>query len=542
MRRWALLLCLAGIALVGVFFTGAFSRLVSVNYLPHRYCYLAQPGLIWTNVSADGLIALSYGMIFVCLIWIVRKLQRHNYFRGYVWIFVSFGMFILACGCTHVMDVVTIWWPAYPLSAAVKVICAAASLPTALLFAHATPTLAQRAGRYMESFSETQYQRDQALSALITSEELAAERRRAEQALAAAYEQVNSVLECTSDAVVKIDREWTLVYGNRKAADMLPDFFVGKNYWDCFPNVRGTTLEATLVTAMQDQNQATYEIFYDPYQKWYRGHVFPTVDGLSIFFADITEEKALQEELEQSRYLKEKRVEALSHMAGGLAHEINNPLAIIHAKANDLMEAASAAETLPAAEVHKVCSSIVRTSDRAIRILRGLKGFGRDAEKDPMETASIYEIVDQCVELQGSRFERHMVELRLELQPELPYIECRETQIGQIITNLLNNAFDAIVQSKSEERWVVLAAERSGAWLHVEVTDSGPGIDDDVKAHLMEPFFTTKTVGLGMGIGLSLSRAIAAEHGGSLTLCADAAHTRFRLALPVSEGQEDLEA
>ena len=60
----------------------------------------------------------------------------------------------------------------------------------------------------MESFSETQYQRDQALSALITSEELAAERRRAEQALAAAYEQVNSVLECTTDAVVKIDRGW----------------------------------------------------------------------------------------------------------------------------------------------------------------------------------------------------------------------------------------------------------------------------------------------------------------------------------------------
>lgn len=333
-----------------------------------------------------------------------------------------------------------------------------------------------------------------------------------------------------------------MVYGNRKAADLLPEFLVGKNYWDCFPNLRGTPLETTLMNSMQDQSKATYEIFYDPHHKWYRGEVFPTVDGLSIFFADITEEKALQEELEQSRYLKEKRVEALSHMAGGLAHEINNPLAIIHAKANDLMEAASAAQTLSAEEVRNVCSSIVRTSDRAIRILRGLKGFGRDAEKDPMETASIYDVVNQCVELQGSRFERHKVELRLDLPPELPYIECREAQIGQILTNLLNNAFDAIVQSKSEERWVVLAAERSGAWLHVEVTDSGPGIDNEVKAHLMEPFFTTKTVGLGMGIGLSLSRAIAAEHGGSLTLCADVARTRFRLALPVSEGQAEVEA
>ncbi len=539
MKKWAAILSLACVAMVTALFTGAFSPLLSVSYLPHRFCYLAQPGLIWTNVSADSLIAISYGIIFVCLLGISLKLRHHNDVRGYLWIFVSFGMFILACGATHVMEVVTVWWPAYPLSAAVKVICVAASLPTAILFARATPTLAHRAGRYMEMFSEAEQERDEALSALISSKELAAERRRAELELPAAYDQVNSVLECTSDAVVKIDRNWMLVYGNRKAADILPDFFVGKNYWNCFPDVRGTPLEVTLVNAMQDQINATYEVFYERYQKWFRGNVFPTVDGLSIFFADITDEKALQEELEQSRYLKEKRIEALGHMAGGLAHEISNPLAIIHAKAHDLMQAASVAQVLPAENVRNVCESIVKTSDRATRILRGLKGFGRDAAKDPMETASIYEIVDECVELQGSRFERHKVELRLDLKQGLPYIDCRETQIGQIITNLLNNGFDAIVQSRREERWVVLAAERTDAWLNVEVTDSGPGIDEKVRAHLMEPFFTTKTVGLGMGIGLSLSRAIAIEHGGSLTLCANTPNTRFRLALPIPSEVQD---
>ncbi len=416
MKKRALLVSLLCVAILSVFFTGTFSRLLSVNYLPHRFCYLAQPSLIWTNVSADSLIAISYGSIFICLHWISRKLRYHDGFQGYLWIFVSFGMFILACGATHVMEVVTVWWPAYPLSAAVKIICAAASLPTAILFARATPTLAQRVGRYMEIFSKTEQERDQALSALISSKELAAELHRAQLELTAAYDQVNSVLECTSDAVVKINRNWMLVYGNRKAADILPDFFVGKNYWDCFPNVRGTPLELTLVNAMQDQINATYEIFYDLYQKWFRGSVFPTVDGLSIFFADITDEKALQEELEQSRYLKEKRIEALGHMAGGLAHEISNPLAIIHAKAHDLIQAASLDQVLPAENVRMVCESIVKTSERATRILRGLKGFGRAADKDPMETASIYEIVDECVELQGSRFERHKVELRLELK------------------------------------------------------------------------------------------------------------------------------
>jgi PAS domain S-box-containing protein len=362
------------------------------------------------------------------------------------------------------------------------------------------------------------------------------ERRRAEQGLAAAYDQVNSVLECTSDGVVKIDHHWNLTYGNRKAAESLPDFCIGKSYWDCFPGVRGTPLEKTLQKAMRERTEASYEIYYQPYLQWYWGNIYPTDDGLTIFFTNVTAEKVLQEEVERGRLLREKRIEALSHMAGGLAHEINNPLAIIHGRASDLLQLAATAESLPTEEVRKACESIVKTADRAIRILRGLKGFGREAGKDPMEAASIYEIVDQCLELQGARFERHKVDLRLDLKPNLPYIECRETQIGQIITNMLNNAYDAVVNAKTDQRWVTLSADCIDNWLQVDVANGGPAIREDVKAHLMEPFFTTKELGAGMGIGLSLSRAIAQEHGGALTLRGDTQHTCFRLVLPIQPG------
>ena len=362
------------------------------------------------------------------------------------------------------------------------------------------------------------------------------ERRRAEQGLAAAYDQINSVMESTSDGVIKMNSAWNLVYCNRKAANSLPDFFIGKSYWDCFPEVRGTSLEQTLRQSMRDRREATYEIYYPPYHGWYRGTVYPTDDGLTIFFTNVTAEKVLQEEVERARLLKEKRIEALSHMAGGLAHEINNPLAIIHGKASDLLLAAATTELLPAEEVRIACTAIVKTSDRAIRILRGLRGFGREAANDPMETASIYEIVEQCLELQGSRFERHDVALRIELKSDLPYIECREIQIGQIITNLLNNAFDAVVGEKENPRWITVSAYCIKDQLHVDVSDSGPGVEDHCKPHLMEPFFTTKELGQGMGIGLSLSRAIAQDHGGSLTLCGDTSHTCFRLLLPLHAG------
>jgi C4-dicarboxylate-specific signal transduction histidine kinase len=153
-----------------------------------------------------------------------------------------------------------------------------------------------------------------------------------------------------------------------------------------------------------------------------------------------------------------------------------------------------------------------------------------------MALASIREIAEECLELQQARFERHRVELRLHFNSEVPDILCRETQIGQIVTNLLNNAFDAIVQSDSTERWISLATGYAGSGIYVDVSDSGPGIEDHFKVHLMEPFFSTKEAHLGMGVGLSLSRAIAQDHGGSLVLRKDTIHTCFRLVLPIEPG------
>ncbi len=127
------------------------------------------------------------------------------------------------------------------------------------------------------------------------------------------------------------------------------------------------------------------------------------------------------------------------------------------------------------------------------------------------------------------------MELHIE---SLPPLLCREVQVGQILTNLLNNAFDAIVQSQAPERWIKLSANLREDDIVIDVIDSGPGIEDHFKAHLMEPFFTTKELGLGMGVGLSLSRAIAQDHAGTLTLCKDTPHTCFRLVLPRQPTEE----
>jgi two-component sensor histidine kinase len=117
----------------------------SSDYLPHAFCYLRRPALVWTHVTADSLIGLAYLAISATLTYLVYKARRDIPFH---WIFLAFGLFIIACGGTHVMEVVTIWKPVYVFSAAVKIFTALASLMTAAVLPYNVPhilTLVQKA-------------------------------------------------------------------------------------------------------------------------------------------------------------------------------------------------------------------------------------------------------------------------------------------------------------------------------------------------------------------------------------------------------------
>jgi PAS domain S-box-containing protein len=111
-------------------------RVLASNFLPHLYCYLGKPGLVWTHVAADMLIGLSYVMISGTLVYLVHQGRRDIPFH---WMFLAFGSFIVACGGTHFMEVVTVWIPVYVLSAGVKVLTALVSVTTAVLLPFMVP-------------------------------------------------------------------------------------------------------------------------------------------------------------------------------------------------------------------------------------------------------------------------------------------------------------------------------------------------------------------------------------------------------------------
>jgi C4-dicarboxylate-specific signal transduction histidine kinase len=249
---------------------------------------------------------------------------------------------------------------------------------------------------------------------------------------------------------------------------------------------------------------------------------------------DLTERKRAEMELEASRAqaVTASRLSALGMMAGGVAHEINNPLAVIHGSAANLLNMAESGDVQIGA-LRKNSDRIKQTAERISKIVRSLRHISREGSTDPFRDTPVREIVDGTLELCAERFKAHNIRLTPPTLDADLVIACREAQIGQVLLNLLQNAFDAVADREGD-RWVELDVALRHPWVVFSVSDSGPGIAPEIRDHIMEPFFTTKPVGEGTGLGLSISRTIASEHGGTLEYAPESGHTCFRLTLPIS--------
>lgn len=234
-------------------------------------------------------------------------------------------------------------------------------------------------------------------------------------------------------------------------------------------------------------------------------------------------------EQQRIQMIEQSKRASLWMMGSGLAHEINNPLAIISGAAEGISEAVT--RTPPPVPVLKdLADRIARHVLRIAHIVRGLRTLTRDASQDPFEIQSIQGALDDALELCQVRFEKRGIQLDILIGEGDFAIACRPTQIAQVFLNLLNNAFDAVIDAN--DKWVRVTLEADADAITLAVSDSGYGIPAEVAATLFEPFQTSKPVGQGMGVGLSISKAIVENHGGNIALDAAAPHTRFVVRLP----------
>jgi PAS domain S-box-containing protein len=277
-----------------------------------------------------------------------------------------------------------------------------------------------------------------------------------------------------------------------------------------------------------------------------RGHVvYDSQDrsqrmlGVAI---DITDRKRAEEIIrEKSAQLQTlSKLSSLGEMAGGMAHEINNPLTIVLGSAAILQRELRAAR-LSRPKLEKAVGNIVATGSRISKIIEGLRFFARDGSLDPFEQASLAAIFDDTLALCGERMKKQGVALLVPRVPAGLKIECRPVQIAQVILNLLNNAFDAVTPLTGE-KCIRLTAREEGTLVAITVSDNGIGLPTELESKIFEPFFTTKPPGSGTGLGLSISKGIAESHGGSLSYARGAeGESNFCLRLPKAQKRQDQE-
>lgn len=254
--------------------------------------------------------------------------------------------------------------------------------------------------------------------------------------------------------------------------------------------------------------------------------LLPSLHRMEIATESAAQLERLVEERTQ-QLLNQSKFSALGEMAAGVAHEINNPLAVISGKASQLMRLVKA-QDLDQEKLLKGLESIENTSFRISRIIKGLKDFSRNAENFPMQPATLRSIINETLDLCRERFSHAGVFLEVGEIPEVTF-NCRSIQISQVLLNLLNNAFDAVVGS--DKKWVRLEAEVTEDKIVMRVIDSGPGVPLALQQKIMMPFFTTKEIGKGTGIGLSISKGIIEDHRGSFYLNTRATLTTFVVEL-----------
>lgn len=236
-------------------------------------------------------------------------------------------------------------------------------------------------------------------------------------------------------------------------------------------------------------------------------------------------------ELEQQKMINvhNSKMSALGEMAGGIAHEINTPLATMKM----LVGSANRELDKPQHDLNFIFDKLKKiniTIDRIAKIVKGLKAFSRDGAKDPFLDVSIKSIVDDTLFLCKENFNNRSVDLRVLCNVELPLCECRSIQISQVVLNLLNNSLDAV--ENLEEKWVEVRITEDEKSIYIFVTDSGLGIPKESQSKIFDPFFTTKGVEKGTGIGLSISLGIIKEHLGDLYLNDENPNTQFMVRLP----------
>ena len=461
------------------------------GFMPHGMCYQWQPGILALHVISDGFISLAYLSISGTLLYFVhRRIDlRHK------WIFLCFAIFIIACGFTHAIEILTIWYPTYWISGGMKLITALASVSTAILLIRYFPSALRLPGPSAMEHARLDVEREVGVR----------ERKHADEQFRLAIEAAPTgmLLMDVSGSIVLVNAQIEKLFGYPRS-ELLGrpiEMLVPERFRANIPDFRKGSFDAPMARAgdlyglRKDGSEVPIEIGLNPLR---------TSEG----------EFVLSSILDVSPRLEIDRIR--NEFVSTVSHELRTPLTSIRGSLGLLQSGAMGALPENAAAMVAIA---YKNSGRLVRIINDILDIGTIESGKlalKMSIVPLAELLQQSVEGNAGLAEKCGVRFVLEPVCADDRVMADPDRLMQVVANLLSNAAKFSLPGAE----VRIRVRPGSTTMRVEVEDSGTGIPEAFKAHIFAKFAQADASATrrfeGTGLGLSIARKLMEAMGGSI--------------------------
>jgi len=461
------------------------------GFMPHGMCYQWQPGILALHVISDGFISLAYLSISGTLLYFVhRRIDlRHK------WIFLCFAIFIIACGFTHAIEILTIWYPTYWISGGMKLITALASVSTAILLIRYFPNALRLPGPSAMEHARLDVEREVGVR----------ERKHADEQFRLAIEAAPTgmLLMDVSGSIVLVNAQIEKLFGYPRS-ELLGrpiEMLVPERFRANIPDFRKGSFDAPMARAgdlyglRKDGSEVPIEIGLNPLR---------TSEG----------EFVLSSILDVSPRLEIDRIR--NEFVSTVSHELRTPLTSIRGSLGLLQSGAMGALPENAAAMVAIA---YKNSGRLVRIINDILDIGTIESGKlalKMSIVPLAELLQQSVEGNAGLAEKCGVRFVLEPVCADDRVMADPDRLMQVVANLLSNAAKFSLPGAE----VRIRVRPGSTTMRVEVEDSGTGVPEAFKAHIFAKFAQADASATrrfeGTGLGLSIARKLMEAMGGSI--------------------------